>query len=1278
MAESFNFLRPPKPLVVEHDKDMAKEWKLWRQQYEYFETATGLSEKPENIQLATFMSAIGYTAIQIFNSFPTTAEDTVALVKGKFEKYFTPKLNITFERFKFHKIMQEEGETVDEYMTRLRLQANNCNFGELNDSLLRDQLVLGIKSDRLRTKLLSEDVALERALQICQATELANKQTAEISNEHPTQINAIQKMEKQKTSYDCRNCGRNHPARKCPAFRHVCKLCKKPNHYECVCRSHRKNNINYCAQIEETNSIEESEAELFIGSIQKVPNTRNPQHFTETITLEGKSYQIKLDTGAQCNVLPKHILDNLTKQTDVRPSNIKYLVSFGNHKLNVLGEIQLKCTIAQNHTCIIFKIVQENVQPILGAEDCEKLRLIQRIYEVQSTTTPLSQNLYEGLGCINSFVYDIDLIDKPQFEIIPARRIAYKIREQVKNELDTMVKLGVIERTNKPTPAVSPMIVIRKNDKIRICMDPTSVNKNIKRRHYPMNTLEEIAAQLKGAKYFTILDCKRGFWQIPVSDRTKEILTFSTPWGRYSCKRLPFGISSAPEVFQNFMQQLFSKIPNVKVAVDDILIHGASLDELKSITAKVIKILQDNGMKLNKEKCYFEKRKVKFLGHVLSDSGLAPDPDKVDAVKRLKPPTNRKELQRLLGKFTYLSKFIKNFSNLTAPMRELLEKKKTFDWGNTQQHSLDSLKEAITKPPVLKLYDVNEDVKLQVDASSYAIGAVLIQQNQPVAYASKALTDCQTRYSQLEKEALAIQFGCEKFHQYVWGKQLTVESDHKPLQSIFQKPLHSSPTRLQKIRLSLLTYNPNVVYKPGSEMFLADPLSRDCQNIPTNEEEEHFDIQSILCISKTELDNLKNAIDEDQSYRNLTSYIKEGWPSTKNQLPADIQLYWHFREELTVDDDGIIYKSSKVLIPKGLRSNFLKHVHKGHFSYSKCVSMARQSIFWPKMSSDIFEYIKKCAACQVYQHKNTKIIMGEKEIPSHGFDIGAADLFHFNNQDYIVFIDSYTGYLNFKKLKETTSNQVILFLKEIFSTFGTPLILETDNGPQFTSSEFKKFSTAWKFNHRTSSPYHPSGNGLAEKAVQIAKNILKKSAYDNSDPFLGILNYMNTPRGNLGSPSQRLFGHEIRGLLPIARAKLSNSDQVKVSDSLKCEREKQKEYADRGAKALNDQFERGDKVVTRVNTQDTWKPAVIKSQEHPRSYIIQDDQENTYRRNVINIRPTLADFKKPPEIIAEGNVSESTKDTETKSSNHQEDDSTLPLRRSSRIRSQPQRLQYCH
>lgn len=638
-----------------------------------------------------------------------------------------------------------------------------------------------------------------------------------------------------------------------------------------------------------------------------------------------------------------------------------------------------------------------------------KLGLITRVNQVK-----LNDSIFEGLGCLKGYEYDIDLIENPTFVITPPRRIPHKIRDDVKQELDRMVKLDVIEPMKEATPSVSPMVVVRKNNKIRICIDPTNVNKNIMRRHHPMQTIEEIAAQLSGSKYFTLLDCKRGFWQVRVSDRTKKILTFSTPWGRYGCKRLPLGISAAPEVFQSIMESLLSHLPNVKISIDDILIHSRTIEGLRKTTAEVIKILNDNGLKLNKLKCVFERQEVKYLGHIISEHGMTADPDKTEAIQRLKSPKNRKELQRVLGKFTYLSKFIPNFSALTTPLRALLEKTTPWEWKSEQEQAYDKLKTAISETPVLKLYDVNDDVKLQVDASSTALGAVLLQKEQPIAYASKALTESQQRYSQLEKEALAIKFGCEKFHQYVWGKKLVVESDHKPLETIFQKPLHSSPARLQRIRLSLLTYDPVVVYKEGKQMFIADPLSRDCENDqPPDDSESDLQVQLILSISDQELEKLLRLTRVDETCKQLSELIINGWPRDVDSLPKNLKSYWNFREELSVYE-GIIYKANKTFIPSAMRADVLKYIHNGHFSYAKCVRRAKNAVFWPQMNRDIKEYIQKCPACQVFQRSNNKIQLGEKDIPSYPFEIVASDLFYFKGNDYVVVTDSYSGFQSSK------------------------------------------------------------------------------------------------------------------------------------------------------------------------------------------------------------------------------------------------------------------------
>ncbi|XP_055904639.1 uncharacterized protein K02A2.6-like [Eupeodes corollae] len=294
------------------------------------------------------------------------------------------------------------------------------------------------------------------------------------------------------------------------------------------------------------------------------------------------------------------------------------------------------------------------------------------------------------------------------------------------------------------------------------------------------------------------------------------------------------------------------------------------------------------------------------------------------------------------------------------------------------------------------------------------------------------------------------------------------------------------------------------------------------------------------------------------------------------------------------------------------------------------------------MSADIASYIKKCPACQVHQRDNNKIELGATQIPNYPFEITAADLFYFNGEDYIVLTDSYSGYIKFQILSEATAENVIQFLKSVFSSNGIPRILETDNGPQFSCQDFKTFSTDWKFKHQTSSPYHPRGNGLAERAVQTAKNILKKCMYDNTDHHMGLLNFMNLPRGKLGSPAKRLYGRDIRSPLPTVISSLvPKTKTADIPQLLKEERQKQANYANKGSKA-DKELNQGQKIVTRINKKKEWKPAVIINKVHQRSYIISDEEGKLFRRSSCNIKPTEAEIRNPPTNIADFQTPESS------------------------------------
>lgn len=235
----------------------------------------------------------------------------------------------------------------------------------------------------------------------------------------------------------------------------------------------------------------------------------------EVVTINNKKVNFKLDSGAQCNLISLNLATQLN--ANIRRSNINNIISYNGEKTIVVGECELSCQFTNRGTCNIqFLLVELESTPILGKNTCVSMNFIRRVHMVQN------EDIYTGLGCIKNFQYELDIIKDPTFDIKQARQIPYVIRAEVKSELDNMEKLIVIEKQTEATPVVSNLVIVRKNNKIRLCIDPTDVNKNIMRRHHPLKTVEEISAQLEGSSWFTLLDCKRGFWQIQIVPNSQK------------------------------------------------------------------------------------------------------------------------------------------------------------------------------------------------------------------------------------------------------------------------------------------------------------------------------------------------------------------------------------------------------------------------------------------------------------------------------------------------------------------------------------------------------------------------------------------------------------------------------------------------------------------------------------------------------------------------------------------------------------------------------------
>ena len=310
-----------------------------------------------------------------------------------------------------------------------------------------------------------------------------------------------------------------------------------------------------------------------------------------------------------------------------------------------------------------------------------------------------------------------------------------------------------------------------------------------------MRTIEDVVENIPNAKYFTVMDAKQAFYHIPLENDSSYLTTFGTPFGRFRYLRKPMGISSASEVYQRGIEHLLAGYP-CAVIMGDILVSGASEMEHDTNLEKVLKRLREINLKLAPRKCKYKLQEILYIGHVLSKDELKPDPRKVQAITEMPEPENTTDLLRFMGMVKYLSKFVPDLSEKAAALNELLHKDDEWVWDVPQQKAYDDVKQSIAHATILAYFDVNKDVTLTCDASQHGLGAACLQNGRPVAYASRALTEMETRYAQIEKELLAVVFACIKFKNYICAKQVTVETDHQPLISITKKSLSAAPARL--------------------------------------------------------------------------------------------------------------------------------------------------------------------------------------------------------------------------------------------------------------------------------------------------------------------------------------------------------------------------------------------------------------------------------------------------------------------------------------------------
>lgn len=542
-------------------------------------------------------------------------------------------------------------------------------------------------------------------------------------------------------------------------------------------------------------------------------------------------------------------------------------------------------------------------------------------------------------------------------------------------EVDRLVRLDIIERIDDTTEWVSPIVVVSKpNNEIRLCVDYTHLNRAVIRPYFPMPKIESSLARIKEARIFSKIDANKGFYQIRLSPESQLLTCFICPFGRFIFKRLPFGISCAPEYFVSKFNMVLDGIENCISHVDDILIFGKNKVEHDVALNRVLERLDKEGITINKKKSCFGVNQVAYLGYVLSDKGISIDPDRIKAIVDYPKPENKTQIQRFLGLVNFVAKFVPNRSQILEPIN-VLTGKVDFVWDKIQDEAFVKIKDCLTKAPILAFYDPSKQIIISSDALCYGIGACLLQLDeqgvrQIVSYISRTMTETERHYAQIEREALGITWAAEKLSEYITGIHVVFETDHKPLVQILQsKNLDTLTPRLQRFRMRLMRYDYSVVYVPGKDLTIADALSRSPIPHNTNEPQElaieteafvRFIVRN-LPVKDYYLEKIIDSQTKDPICKLLLRYTSDGWP-TRDKLPDIMVPYYQYRYDILFSEN-LLLKDTRIIIPSNLQEEIINYIHVGHQGITKCRRLAQTSVWWLGLSTQLEELIKNCPQC---------------------------------------------------------------------------------------------------------------------------------------------------------------------------------------------------------------------------------------------------------------------------------------------------------------------------
>lgn len=1150
-----------------------------------------LNEIKDELRVPLLITVVGETTYSLMcdlcapNDPETkTFDELVKLLSNHLE----PQRSEIAERHVFRLRRQRPGESMADYLQDLKHLATTCNFGTSLEENLRDQFVSGLSNVAMRSRIFAEkDIKYKEAVELALALEAAERH-AEVSaatSAAPTSgagseaageglhstsarrapataggrrgprgpARAPPGPQAASTQPSCWRCGKAHRSDRCRYANYNCDECNQRGHLKVMCQNVRgsvQGRQNYVSE-----DISEDE-DLF--NIDLVCKGNKP--FFIKVFMDNTSIECEIDTGSRISAISEDFYKRMFAYKTIVSDNLM-LRCYSGTPIKSLGyivmNVRLGDVMAYNLRCYVIK---NGGHPLLGRDWIKALNIKQLNFNdiidepcVSKLAAEFPEVFTDKLGKCKKPL-QLQLTDKEPV-YVRARPVPIALRARVERELQRLEAEGTISRVEHSEYGTPIVPVIKRNGDIRICGDyKVTINPKLKRDHYPLPRIEELFAVLSGGKEFTKIDLTNAYQQTILTEDSQPCTAITTHIGTFVYRRTPFGLSCIPEKFQKLMEETLRGVPSTVVFLDDICCTGidrvSHLNNLRQILGR----LKEMGLTVKLEKCSFLQKSVNYLGFVIDENGLHPDHKKVEAISNAPLPGDATQLRSFLGLLNYYGKFIPKLSIILQPLHELLKKGVNWNWSTECNKAFNEAKQALTCDRVLAHYEEGRPLVLSVDSSAYGLGAVLAHRypdgsERPVSCVSRTLNEAERNYSQIDKEALAIFYGITRHHQYLFGRKFELRTDHKPLSYIFGSKVgipQTAASRLQRWAARLAAYDFTIHFVKSVENGPADALSR----LPLAH--KGGDVNSVSYINLVQecipinFHDVRRETNKDVLLSRILGYVKFGWPSVPTC--EDDKPYFARKNEITSDFGCLIYKY-RIIIPLSLQSKVLEEIHQGHLGVNKMKNISRNYVYWPSLDRDLENLCRSCEACQAVRDAPPRAPLHPWEFPLVPWQRLHADFAEYLGKRYLILVDAHSKWIEALPMTRTDSQSTITALMSVFSRFGLPSQLVTDNGPPFFSQEFKDYCIKNCIKHVTAAPYRPQGNGAAENAVKTIKKVLKRAVHSGENVLQALnkflLHYRNCDHATTGvPPAVLLTGRRMRTRLDALRPDIASVAQA--------------------------------------------------------------------------------------------------------------------------------------